>query len=138
MNDKNDVTITCNIIQPPELRQTTTGKSVCEVRVAINKSRKEGDAWVDLPSVYTDVTCWDTYAKRVAERSVGDKMLVEGALKLDEWEKDGQKRNKLSITAFKVRFLEKRASQSPSAGMGSGPAPYNGLAVDDVDDPLPF
>ena len=52
----NVVVITGNLTRDPELRSTGGGTSVCELRVAVNSRRKDGQTgeWVDKPN-YFDV-----------------------------------------------------------------------------------
>ena len=51
----NVVVITGNLTKDPELRSTTGGTSVCEMRVAVNSRRKDQSGqWVDKPN-YFDV-----------------------------------------------------------------------------------
>ena len=51
----NVVVITGNLTKDPELRSTGGGTSVCELRVAVNSRRKEGQDWVDKPNYFNVV-----------------------------------------------------------------------------------
>jgi single-strand DNA-binding protein len=50
--------------------------------------------------------------------SKGSNILIEGRLKLDTWEKDGQKRSKLRVVADKMQMLGAREG---GGGGGGGP-----------------
>ena len=50
----------------------------------------------------------------------GSPVLIEGRLKLDQWEKDGQKRSKLRVVAENMRML---GGKGGGGGGGGGSAP---------------
>lgn len=79
-----------------------------EVDLAINEKVKRGEEWVD-ETVFVSVTFWGKTAEIVNEYlGKGSSVLVEGRLKLDQWEQDGQKRSKLKVVADKMQMLDKK------------------------------
>ena len=119
----NVVVITGNLTRDPELRHTGGGTAVCELRVAVNSRRKEGQEWVDKPN-YFDVTVWGAQGENCANYlAKGRPVAVEGRLDWREWEaKDGSgKRQAVSIVANSVQFLGSRdGSGGQSGGNGGG------------------
>jgi single-strand DNA-binding protein len=108
----NVVVITGNLTRDPELRSTGGGTSVCEMRVAVNSRRKDGQSgqWVDKPNFF-DVVCFGAQAENCAEYlKLGRPVAVEGRLDWREWEaKDGSgKRQAVQIIANTVQFLGSR------------------------------
>ena len=108
----NVVVITGNLTRDPELRHTGGGTAVCELRVAVNSRRKDGQTgeWVDKPN-YFDVTVWGAQGENCANYlSKGRPVAVEGRLDWREWEaKDGGgKRQAVQIIANSVQFLGSR------------------------------
>ena len=108
----NVVVITGNLTKDPELRSTGGGTSVCELRVAVNSSRKNGQTgqWEDKAN-YFDVVVWGAQGENCANYlSKGRPVAVEGRLDWSEWEaKDGSgKRQKVQIVAKSVQFLGSR------------------------------
>lgn len=77
--------------------------------MAVNERRKEQSGnYVDEP-VFLDVTLWGRTAEVANEYlSKGSTVLIEGRLKFDQWEKDGQKRSKLRVVGERVEFLDKK------------------------------
>ena len=72
---------------------------------AVNRSRKNGEQWIDEVS-YFDVTIWGKTAENLKPYlQKGKQIAVEGYLKQDRWEKDGQKFSKVTITANNVQLL---------------------------------
>ncbi len=117
----NVVVITGNLTQDPELRHTGGGTAVCELRVAVNTRRKDGQTgeWVDKPN-YFNVTVWGAQGENCANYlSKGRPVAVEGRLDWREWEaKDGSgKRQAVQIVANSVQFL---GSRDGSGGGGGG------------------
>jgi single-strand DNA-binding protein len=116
----NVVVITGNLTRDPELRSTGGGTSLCELRVAVNSRRKDGQSgqWVDKPN-YFDVTVWGAQGENCANYlSKGRPVAIEGRLDWREWEaKDGGKRQAVQIIANTVQFL---GSRDGSGGGGGG------------------
>ncbi len=117
----NVVVITGNLTKDPELRSTGGGTSVCELRVAVNSSRKNGQTgqWEDKAN-YFDVVVWGAQGENCANYlSKGRPVAVEGRLDWSEWEaKDGSgKRQKVQIVAKSVQFL---GSRDGGGGGGNG------------------
>src|SRR4029079_15806645 len=74
----NVVVITGNLTRDPELRHTGGGTAVCELRVAVNSRRKNGQEWVDKPN-YFDVVVWGAQGENCANYlSKGRPVAVEG------------------------------------------------------------
>ena len=97
----NRVILVGNLTRDPELRYIPSGTAVSEIGLAVNDRVKRGDQWVD-ETTFVDVTLWGRTAEVANEYlSKGAPVLIEGRLKLDSWEKDGQKRSKLRVVVRK-------------------------------------
>jgi single-strand DNA-binding protein len=133
----NVVVITGNLTRDPELRHTGGGTAVCELRVAVNSRRKDGQSgeWVDKPN-YFDVTVWGAQGENCANYlSKGRPVAVEGRLDWREWEaKDGSgKRQAVSIIANSVQFLGSRDGGGQNGGGGGGFTPSSDVPADTSD-----
>lgn len=95
------VTIVGNITRNPEMKITRTGKAVAKLRVASTRKRYVEGRWVDGETAFIDVDCWDYLAQNVMNSlRKGDRVLVEGRLRTEEWEEPGGgKRQKLVLGA---------------------------------------
>lgn len=79
---------------------------VATISLAINDRIKKSDGWAD-ETTFVDVTVWGAMAENAANwLGKGSSVIVEGRLKLDTWEQDGQKRSKLKVVAVNVRSCE--------------------------------
>jgi single-strand DNA-binding protein len=124
----NTVCLVGNLTRDPELKMVGSGTPLCNMRIAVNDRRKEGDDWVEVP-YYFDVIAWSRLAEQCADSlSKGQKVGVTGKLTWREWEaQDGTKRQSVEISAVSVDFLSPRGEP---AGVGSGSSP--------ADDDIPF
>ena len=103
----NDYKFTGNLTRDPELRYTQGGTAIAEVGVAINRSFKKhgSEEWEEKTS-FVDVKAFGKQAENMGQQlTKGMKVLVEGYIEQDTWEKDGQKRSKLMVTANRVQEL---------------------------------
>lgn len=126
----NKVVLVGNMTRNVELRRTQQGTAVCDVGLTINERRKQGDEWVD-ETTFVDVTLWGRTAE-VADSytAKGSSILIEGRLKLDQWEQDGQRRQKLKVVGDRLQLLGGRDQQA--AGTQAEPANSYQSAVDDT------
>lgn len=101
----NRVILVGNLTRDPELRYIPSGTAVADIGLAINEKVKHGEEWVE-ETVFVDVTLWARTAEVASEYlSKGSPVLIEGRLKLDTWEKDGQKRSKLKVIGERLQML---------------------------------
>ena len=135
----NTACFTGNLTADPELRSTGGGKSVCELRVAINIAKDK--------AVFVTVTVWDAQADNCANYlHKGSKVAVTGYLDQDEWQdkQTGQKRSKIKITANRVDFMDPASdthSRSPHPRQSAPPRQEyepSRTAHHDEEDDIPF
>src|SRR5262245_24619083 len=117
----NKVILMGNLTRDVEIRYIPSGTAVAEVGLAVNDRRKNASGeWVD-ETTFVDVTLWGRQAEIAGEYlSKGSPVLIEGRLKLDQWEKDGQKRSKLRVVAENMRML---GGKGGGGGGRGGPPP---------------
>ncbi len=114
----NRVILVGNLTRDPELRYIPSGTAVSDIGLAVNDRIKKGDQWVD-ETTFVDVTLWGRTAEIVNEyTSKGSPLLIEGRLKLDRWEKDGQKHSKLKVIGDRIQLLGSRDGGSGGGGGG--------------------
>ena len=117
----NRVILVGNLTRDVELRYTGGGTAVTEIGLAVNERRKNQQGeWVD-ETVFVDITLWGRTAEVANEYlTKGSPILVEGRLRYDTWEKDGQKRSKLAVTGDRMQMLSGRGEGASSDGPSSG------------------
>jgi single-strand DNA-binding protein len=106
MKSFNRVVLVGNLTRTPELRQIPSGLSVTDIGLAVNSRRKSSAGeWIDEVT-FVDITLWGRDAEVVCEySSKGSQLLIEGRLKQDTWESEGQKRSKLKVIGEWVMLL---------------------------------
>lgn len=127
MANFNRVILVGNLTRDVELKYTPSGLAVTEIGLAVNERRKNQQTgeWIEEP-VFVDITLWGRTAEIASEYlSKGSPALIEGRLKYDTWEKDGQKRSKLRVVGETLQLLGTRG------GGGGGGRPAGGSHFDE-------
>ena len=96
------------------------GQARANVSIAVNRSKKSGDQWVEEANFF-NVTIWGKTAENLKPYlTKGKQICVEGHLKQDRWEKDGQKQSRVTIVADNVQLLGGRGDNSQGSGSAGG------------------
>lgn len=119
----NRVILTGNLTRDPELRSTGGGLAICQLRIASNTRRRDGQSgeWVDKPN-YFDVTIFGRQGENAAQYlSKGRPVAIDGRLEWREWQdQQGNKRQSVEIIADNVQFLAGPGDGGGGGGMGGG------------------
>jgi len=126
----NKVILMGNLTRDVELRHTNSGTPVTEIGLAVNEKRKDANGqWVE-ETTFVDITLWGRTAEVCNEYlGKGSGVLIEGRLKLDQWDdkQTGQKRSKLRVTGERMTMLPRGENRGGGGGGGnfqdSNPAP---------------
>ncbi len=123
MANLNKVLLIGRLAKDPEVRAFPSGGKVAKFRFAVNFTRSRKDPatgqWKDGESAFIDVEAfnkqWDGQAtgRQLADLveqylKKGTQVYVEGRLRMDQWEQDGQKRSRILVVADDIQFLEGR------------------------------
>lgn len=93
------------LVRDPELKTTNSGKNVTEITLAVDKGNDQ--------AAFLEVVAWEKTAELITQYTQkGSKLLVQGRLDQQSWEKDGKKFSKVIIVAFDVTFLDSKNSQT--------------------------
>jgi single-strand DNA-binding protein len=140
--DLNSVSISGRLTRDPELRATPTS-SVCDLRVAVNGSRKDATgAWVDDANFF-NVSVWGAQGESCANHlEKGSRIAIHGRLNWHEWETpDGGKRQAVDVIADSVVFLSFKSEDGapPRQAQLAQQQPAGVSAADfGGDDDIPF
>ena len=121
MASYNRVVLVGNITRDPELRTLPSGMSVVDLGLAVNDRRKDqSGAWIEEANFF-DVSVFGRSAEIVGQYTrKGSPLLVEGRLKQDVWEQDGQKRSKIKVICDRVVLLGSRDGNGGGFQQGDG------------------
>src|SRR6478736_3824369 len=117
----NRVILMGNLTRDVEVKYLQSGMAVAEVGLAVNDRRKnQAGEWVEEVT-FVDITLWGRTAEVAGEYlSKGSPVLIEGRLKYDTWEKDGQKRSKLSVVCERMQMVGTKGGGGGGGGGGRG------------------
>jgi len=104
----NNVTLAGNIVRDPEIRQIGKKKTaVTNITIANNRKYLDKDGKWQEETTYVDAEVWGSQAEKLGEYGKkGTPVIVEGNLKLNQWEdKQGKSHSKLLLRAEKVHIL---------------------------------
>ncbi|MGL4942668.1 MAG: single-stranded DNA-binding protein [Thermoguttaceae bacterium] len=114
----NRVILLGNLTRNPEVRYIPNGTAVCDIGLAVNDRRKNSAGEFVEEVTFVDVTLWGRTAEVAGEYlTKGAPVLIEGRLKLDTWETEGQKRSKLKVVGEVMQMV---GSRDGSGGGGGG------------------
>lgn len=124
MADLNRVFLMGNLTADPEVRYAPSGDAVGDLRMAINRRYKGRDGEDHEETCFVSVVVWGRQAETCGQYlSKGSQVMVEGGLKYDQWEKDGQKHSRLLVRANRVQFMSPRPQgQAPADQADQGSA----------------
>ncbi len=130
----NQVILMGRLTRDPEQRTTTTGKTIANFSIAVDRGGQDDSA------DFFDVTAWEKLGELVIQYlAKGRRVLVQGRLRQDSWDdkETGKKRSRVEVVATDVTFLD-----GPSGGEGGSSAPSENSApksnkdvvIEDIDD----
>jgi single-strand DNA-binding protein len=109
----NRIVIIGRLTRDPELRTTTTGKSVAEFSVAVNKRMKPQDGSPDAD--FFTIKCWGQTAEFANEYlSKGRLVSIDGRMESRKYEKDGKTHTVWDLVADSVQSLDRPRDDAPT------------------------
>lgn len=114
----NRATIIGNVTRDPEVRQTTSGQSVCSFGVATNRAWTDASGQKQEQTEFHSVVAWGKLADICKQfMTKGRKVYIEGRLQTRDWQgQDGVKRYRTEIVAENMILLDKAGSGAPMGG----------------------
>ena len=103
----NKVILTGRIANDLEIRSTTTGKSICEFRLATNRPvNRDGEKVADFVSCRV----WNKSAENLVKyQTKGNLIAVIGRIQIDSYtDKDGNKRYNNYVLVEDLEYLERK------------------------------
>lgn len=123
MASLNQVNLIGNITADLELKHTTSGRSVCNFSIGVNrpfvKEKSEGTIDVD----FINIVCWGKLADFVcAYFAKGEPIFVSGRIQNRSWtDSDGQKRYSTEINAEQLSFIKSKPQAASADSVTNTP-----------------
>ena len=144
MTDLNKVVVIGRLTRDAELKYTSSGQAVCKFSIAVNRRKKNGDQWEDEAN-YFDIVVWGRQGESLHPYLLKGKMIgVDGELRQDRWQQEGQNRSKIEIVASNLQLLggsqgDKSNFRNASGGEASSEEQSYASSKDDgFTDDIPF
>jgi single-strand DNA-binding protein len=148
----NKVILMGNLTRDPEVRVTANGNSICKLGLAVNRVYTTKDGERREETTFVDIDAFGKQAEVIGKyMRKGRPIFVEGRLKFDQWEADGQKRSKLGVVLDKFEFIGGRDDNDsgqfnggyekhspPVRSASSSPAANFSNDNDTLDEDVPF
>ncbi len=130
----NSVTLIGNLTRDPELRYTTSGRSVASFGLAVNRRYQQNGEWQEQTSFF-NIVCWGDLGENVAATlTKGTRAIITGRLEQRSWEtQDGDKRSVVEVIADEcgpsLRWATAQVERTERTGGPGGGAPSGGGAA---------
>lgn len=132
----NQVILMGRLTRDPEMRTTTTGKTIASFSLAVDRGGQDDQA------DFFDITAWEKLGELVNQYlSKGRRCLVQGRLRQDSWDdkETGKKRSKVEVVATDVTFLDgpsgDNGGNAPSQTQNKPTAKKSDdVVIEDIDD----
>ncbi|MDR0535907.1 MAG: single-stranded DNA-binding protein [Puniceicoccales bacterium] len=115
----NKVILAGNLTRDPELKSLPSGQSLAKLGLAVNRryKTKEGEQREEV--IFIDIDCFGVQAETIAKYCTkGSGLLIEGRLKLDQWDdkNTGEKKSRLGVVLEGFTFLGSRGDNASGGG----------------------
>lgn len=130
----NQVILMGRLTRDPEMRSTTTGKSIASFSLAVDRQSQDDQA------DFFDITAWEKLGELANQYlSKGRRCLVQGRLRQDSWDdkETGKKRSRIEVVATDITFLDGPNGDGGGNGApasSSQPSKSKDVVIDDIDD----
>lgn len=111
----NVIAIQGRLARDPEMRQTTTGKSVASFTLACDRGRKDANG--NSQTDWIPCTAWEKTAEFICKYfQKGSMIAVDGRLQSRQYQdKNGQNRTVIEVVVQNANFCGKSDSAAPAA-----------------------
>jgi len=120
----NKVILIGNLGRDPETKYAQNGSAVTNFSVATSESwRDKGSGEQQERTEWHNIVCFARLAEIAGEYlRKGSKVYIEGSLRTNSWEQDGQKKYKTEVMARELQMLDSRGGMGGGmdSGMGGG------------------
>lgn len=98
----NQINLIGRITKKPEPRYTQSNKAVCEFSLAVNRIGQDQADFINC-------VVWDKQAENLCKyQDKGSQIAVSGALRVDTFEVEGQKKYKTYVLVNNIEYLENK------------------------------
>lgn len=139
MPNWNKVQLMGHLTRDIEVRNTQGGTAVANLGLAVNHKWKDKSGEKREEVSFFDCEAWGATAETLAKYlGKGDPVFIDGRLKQDTWEADGQKRSKIKVVIESFQFIGGKREAEPSGPPAKNPSYRSLKETAPIDDDIPF
>ena len=122
MRGLNKIVIVGRLGRDPEVMQGKNGTRWCTLSVATNRSRREGEGWVEATDWHDVRVFGDAVARCERRLRTGSVVAVDGQLHYEPWTDDyHQRRRQPRIVTSRIQFVSDLKPVGPPSAEGAVP-----------------
>ncbi len=133
----NKLQLLSTITKDIEMKYAQSGTAIASFSVAYNTKYKDQSGQYVEKAAFFDVTAFGKTAENLQKYfHKGSRILIDGELDYQSWEKDGQKRSKVAIKLNSFDFIDRKSDTQPQTAQApqyQQPAQNQSAALPEVD-----
>jgi single-strand DNA-binding protein len=138
-NDLNQCSFIGRLGAEPDTRYMPNGKAITSFSIAVGSQWKNKDGEKQESTEWVNITAFDKLAEICGEYlKKGSQVFIQGRIKTDKYEKDGQTRYSTKIIAETMQMLGGKVEPSQESKPQQSAKPAKPQATEDFPDDLPF
>lgn len=124
------------VVNDIEIRQSTNGKTIAKFNFAVRKNfKKDNEPDADFFNCVVFGKLAEVFDRNVRK---GTKLILEGEMRNDNYEKDGVKHYGMQYVVNSMEFCESKATDGNSSAPTQPDSTGYPESPDDIDSDLPF
>lgn len=125
----NRVQLIGNLGRDPESKFTPTGKKVCHFSIAVSNRWKDKSGELKETTEWVNIEAWGRLGEICQEYlKKGSLIFIEGRLKTDKYESNGETKYYTKVVAQSLQFLDRKGKEEPVMAVDEEAGEYEALA----------
>ncbi len=121
----NRVQLIGNLGRDPESKFTPTGKKVCHFSIAVSNRWKDKSGELKETTEWVNIEAWGRLGEVCQEYlKKGSLIFIEGRLKTDKYESNGETKYYTKVVAQSLQFLDRKGKEEPVMAVDEEPGEY--------------
>jgi single-strand DNA-binding protein len=136
----NQVNLIGNLTRDVEMRYLPSGDGIASFGIATSRRWKDKQGQKQEEAEFHNITAFGGLAKICGDYlKKGSKAYIQGRIKTEKWEKDGQQHSRVVIIAEDMKMLDSRNAENAQHTEQKQPNnATQALVAPDYDDDIPF
>lgn len=125
----NRVQLIGNLGRDPESKFTPTGEKVCHFSIAVSNRWKDKSGELKETTEWVNIEAWGRLGEVCQEYlKKGSLIFIEGRLKTDKYESNGETKYYTKVVAQSLQFLDRKGKEEPVMAVDEEAGEYEALA----------